>query len=196
MMLLDLPSIAQKQQLVNEMRSATRVVEEEAIESRKTHPIMLFTGLDGRRRAVRLELVRRIDTIAREAIDIDGARVQAVIDGAIYPRGLEHGELTADRCRLLRLSDGDSEIVYAVREVSMLPNSRARSSHGCRCHDRGVALIDERPVPVSTAMRCSRASGGRQGPAPVVPPPADSDWARAMLEPLVEAAGYRIAVMG
>ncbi|HBM06287.1 MAG TPA: chemotaxis protein CheA, partial [Erythrobacter sp.] len=81
MMLLDLPSIAQKHELVNEMRSATRVPEEETAEQRKAQPIMLFTGLDGRRRAVRLELVRRIDTIAREAIDIEGSRVQAVIDG-------------------------------------------------------------------------------------------------------------------
>ncbi len=115
MMLLDLPSIAEQRQLVNEMRSSTRVDEEEQVERRKAHPVMLFTGLDGRRRAVRLELVRRIDTIAREAIDIEGARAQAVIDGAIFSLvGQEYGDLPEDKCRLLRLSDGECEVVYAA----------------------------------------------------------------------------------
>ncbi|HCJ81846.1 MAG TPA: chemotaxis protein CheA, partial [Erythrobacter sp.] len=141
----------------------TRVPEEETAEQRKAQPIMLFTGLDGRRRAVRLELVRRIDTIAREAIDIEGSRVQAVIDGAIYPlAGLEHGELTADRCRLLRLSDGDSEIVYAVREVldaAELEGEVIPSDADAMIE--GVALIDERPVPVIDGHALfARHSGG------------------------------------
>ena len=197
MMLLDLPSIAQKHELVNEMRSATRVPEEETAEQRKAQPIMLFTGLDGRRRAVRLELVRRIDTIAREAIDIEGSRVQAVIDGAIYPlAGLEHGELTADRCRLLRLSDGDSEIVYAVREVldaAELEGEVIPSDADAMIE--GVALIDERPVPVidGHALFARHSGGQRKAPPLSCRLPADSDWARTILEPLVEAAGYRIA---
>ena len=197
MMLLDLPSIAQKQQLVNEMRSATRVVEEEAVESRKAHPIMLFTGLDGRRRAVRLELVRRIDTIAREAIDIDGARVQAVIDGTIFPLvGHEHGELPEEKCRLLRLSDGDTELVYVVREVldaadmdgDIIPSATDPLVEG-------VTLIGERPVPVidGHALFAAHSAPKREVQPMTCRLPAGSDWAHTILEPLIEAAGYRVA---
>merc|ERR1711969_427543 len=42
MMLLDLPSIAQKHELVNEMRSTARVAEQDQVEQRKTLPVMLF----------------------------------------------------------------------------------------------------------------------------------------------------------
>ncbi|MEX0343122.1 MAG: chemotaxis protein CheA [Erythrobacter sp.] len=196
MMLLDLPSIAQKHQLVNEMRSATRVVDEEVAEVRKTHPIMLFTGLDGRRRAVRLELVRRIDTIIRDAIDIEGSRAQAVIDGEIFSLvGLEYGDLPQERCRLLRLSDGETEVVYAVRDVldaaemegEIIPSSADPTVEG-------VTLIGDQPVPVIDGHALfSSYSQPRRNDRPVsCRLPSDSDWARTILEPLVEAAGYRI----
>ena len=197
MMLLDLPSIAQRRGLVNEMRSATRVVEEDKVERRKTHPIMLFTGLDGRRRAVRLELVRRIDTIARDAIDIEGARAQAVIDGAIFSLvGHDYGALPEDRCRLLRLSDGECEVVYAVREVldaadmdgEIIPSKSDPAVEG-------VTLIGDQPVPVidGHALFASHRAPRRVDQPLSCRLPANSDWARTILEPLVEAAGYRIA---
>ncbi len=197
MMLLDLPSIAQKYQLVNEMRSATRVVEEEQVEQRKSQPIMLFIGLDGRRRAVRLELVRRIDTVAREAIDIEGARAQAVIDGAIFTLvGHEYGPLPEEKCRLLRLSDGDCEVAYAVQEVldaaamdgDIIPSAADPSIEG-------VTLIGDKPVPVidGHALFASHRRPQASAQPMTCRLPARSDWARTILEPLVEAAGYRIA---
>ncbi|QYJ07860.1 chemotaxis protein CheA [Qipengyuania flava] len=197
MMLLDLPSIAQARQLVNEMRSTTRVVEEDTTERRKTHPIMLFTGLDGRRRAVRLELVRRIDTIARDAIDIEGSRAQAVIDGAIFSLvGHDYGPLPEEKCRLLRLSDGECEVVYAVREVvdaadmdgEIVPSSADPSVEG-------VTLIDNQPVPVidGHALFASHRAPRRVDQPMVCRLPEGSDWARTILEPLVEAAGYRVS---
>ena len=197
MMLLDLPSIAEQRQLVNEMRSSTRVDEEEQVERRKTHPVMLFTGLDGRRRAVRLELVRRIDTIAREAIDIEGARAQAVIDGAIFSLvGQEYGDLPEDRCRLLRLSDGECEVVYAVREVLDAADMDGDiiPSHGDTSVE-GVTLIGDQPVPVidGHALFAKHHAPRRTEQPMSCRLPADSDWARTILEPLVEAAGYRVS---
>jgi len=197
MMLLDLPSIAQSRQLVSENRNTTHVVEEEkTTQRRKTTQIMLVVGLDGRRRAVRLEMVRRIDTIARDAIDIDGQRAQAVIDGTIFSLvGTENGELPEDKCRLLRLSDGESELVYAVAEVldatemgdEIVPSPEDRAIEG-------VTLINGRPIPVIDGHALF---AGHRAPKRVEHPlscriPADSDWARTILEPLVEAAGYRI----
>jgi two-component system chemotaxis sensor kinase CheA len=197
MMLIDLPSIAQKYQLVNEMRSATRVVEEEQVEQRKSQPIMLFNALDGRRRAVRLELVRRIDTVARDAIDIEGARAQAVVDGAIFTlAGHEYGPLPDEKCRLLRLSDGDCEIAYAVQEV--LDAAAMDGDIICSAADpsiEGVTLIDDKPVPVidGHALFASHRSPPGSTQPMTCRLPARSDWARTILEPLVEAAGYRIA---
>ncbi len=196
MLLLDLPNIAMAQGLVNEMRSATHVIEDKEVERRKAHPIMLFIGLDGRRRAVRLDLVRRIDTVSRAAIDIEGARAQVVVDGQILSlAGHDLGELPEEKCRLLRLSDGESEIVYAVREVidaasmdgDIVPSGTDPSVEG-------VTLIDDRPVPVidGHALFAARRAC-RSIPQPLsCRLPAENDWAHTILAPLVEAAGYRI----
>ena len=198
MMLLDLPSIAQRRGLVNELRSVSRVEEEQVVEDSKAHPVMLFNGLDGRRRAMRLELVRRIDTVARDAIDIEGSRAQVVIDGAIFALiGHEHGALPQDKCRLLRLSDGECEIAYAVREVvdaadmagEIVPSPADPSIEG-------VTLIGGKPVPVIDGHALF---AGNRAPRRVDRPlscrlPAGSDWARTILEPLVEAAGYRVTI--
>ncbi|MBX7496893.1 chemotaxis protein CheA [Qipengyuania sp. 6B39] len=201
MMLLDLPSIATSRLLMNEGRSAAPVVEEERVEARrKTVPIMLFAGLDGRRRAVRLEMVRRIDTVSREAIDIDGRRMQAVIDGSIFPLvGLEYGELSEERCRLLRLSDGENEVVYAVGEVL---DAAEMEGEIIPSHDdpliEGVTLIDDAPIPVIDGHTLfARHHAPRRTEQPLTCRiPADSDWARTILGPLVEAAGYRVASDG
>ncbi|WP_369025922.1 chemotaxis protein CheA [Qipengyuania sp. RANM35] len=200
MMLLDMPSIAATHQLVSE-RGTTNVVEEEKVEHRrKTVPIMLFAGLDGRRRAARLDLVRRIDTISREAIDIEGNRAQAVIDGAIFSLvGLEFGELPQDRCRLLRLSDGESELVYAVSEV--LDASEMEGDIVPVEGDpliEGVTLIEGQTVPVidGHALFARHRAPQRLDHPMSCRIPEASEWARTILGPLVEAAGYRIAGEG
>ncbi|WP_100260512.1 chemotaxis protein CheA [Qipengyuania seohaensis] len=198
MMLLDLPSIAQMRGLVGEMRSKPAIADEQTQKKAKNGvPLMLFRGLDGRRRAVRLELVKRIDTVSCDAFDIDGARTQAVIDGRILPlAGLEHGTLPEERCRLIRLSDGDSELVYAVSEVldaAEMTDELVVSADDASIE--GVTLVEGKPVPLidghtlffrySTPKRIEQPLKCRI--------PQDSDWARTILEPLVEAAGYRIA---
>lgn len=198
MMLLDLLNIAASHNLVSEGRGASKVVEDEIItEDRKDVPVMLFTGLDGRKRAVRLEMVRRIDTVAREAIDIDGNRSQAVIDGTIFPLvGHKIGELPEDRCRLLRLTDGETEVVYAVSEVLDAANVRGEivtSTDDATIE--GVTLIDDRPIPVIDGhyLFAHHSKPRRADELLSCSIPAESDWARTILAPLVEAAGYRIS---
>ncbi len=198
MMLLDLPSIAQARHLVNEIRNASRLIDEEGPgEERKAPPVMLFTTLDGRRRAIRLELVRRIDTVPREAIDIEGTRAQAVIEGAILPLiGYSCGPLPDGNCRLLRLSDGETEIVHAVREVldaTALTGAIVPSNDEAGLE--GVTLIDGHLVPVldGHALFADHGAPGRTGAILSCRLPDDNDWARTILEPLLEAAGYRIA---
>ena len=198
MMLLDLPSIAQMRGMVGAVRTKAAVVEREKETTRvKSVPVMLFAGLDGRHRAVRLELVRRIDTIASEAIDIEGERAQAVIDGEIFTlAGHDTGPMTEGRCRLLRLSDGESELVYAVREVldagdvteEVVPSEADRNIEG-------VTLIGGKPIPLldGHALFARYKASRKIARTLTCRIPQDSEWAKTILEPLVEAAGYRIA---
>ncbi|QKG72072.1 chemotaxis protein CheA [Erythrobacter mangrovi] len=197
MMLLDMPSIAVLRSLVSEARSNSQVIDEErTVTRRKAAQVMLFLGLDGRCRAARLEMVRRIDTVSRDAIDIDGNRIQAVIDGSIFSLvGLEYGDLPDDKCRLLRLSDGENEVVYAVSEV--LDATEITSEIVPLLDDpsiEGVTLIEGRPIPVidGHALFARHCAAKRDEHPLSCRIPASSDWARTILEPLIEAAGYRV----
>ena len=198
MMLLDLPSIAQMRAMVGGVRTKATIADPaEKVEKSKAVPVMLFAGLDGRHRAVRLELVRRIDTISRDAIDIEGDRAQAVIDGEIMTlAGHDTGPLPDDRCRLLRLSDGENELVFAVKEVldaadvteDVVPSDADKSLEG-------VTLIGGKPIPLldGHALFARYRAARKVDNALTCRIPAQSEWARTILEPLVQAAGYRIA---
>jgi two-component system, chemotaxis family, sensor kinase CheA len=170
MMLLDVPNIARDCGMLGDLRTRPDSVAEEqsAAPERPSVPVMLFTGLDRRRRAVRLDLVQRIDTVGREAIDIEGARAQVVIDDRIYAlAGHADGPLPEARCRLLRLSDGVSEIALIVGEVldSAEIDEDIRADGGDPRY-AGVALLAGRPVPVLDAHRLFAESGN---PVPAEP---------------------------
>ncbi|MBX7527632.1 chemotaxis protein CheA [Qipengyuania vesicularis] len=198
MMLIDLPSIAQMRGMTGGVRTkATEVEKDERSERSRAVPVMMFAGLDGRHRAVRLELVRRIDTISVDAIDIEGDRSQAVIDGEILTlAGHDLGPLPEEKIRLLRLSDGDHELVYAVREVldaaditdDVVPSEADKSIEG-------VTLIGGKPIPLldGHAVFARYRTARKRQQALTCRIPGDSEWAKTILEPLVEAAGYRIA---
>ncbi len=197
-MLLDIPSIASQRGLSSEIKNrATKSESENAeTEAEANVPVMLFLGLDGRKRAIRLETVRRIDTIQRDAIDIEGARAQAVVGDEIFAlAGHEAGPLPEGRCRLLRLSDGDSQIAYIVREVV---DAGAMTDDLVPVADdpslEGVTLIEGELVPLIDGhhLFARRPATLRGGPAPTCRVPAGNEWARTILEPLVRAAGYAV----
>ena len=196
-MLLDIPSIAAQRGLNSEVasRSAAADIAETDV-AKIAVPVMLFTGLDGRKRAIRLETVRRIDTITREAIDIEGARAQAVIGEEIFAlAGHDVGPLPEGRCRLLRLSDGDGELAYIVREVL---DASAMTQDLVPVPDdpaiEGVTLIEGDLVPLLDGHRLFALGPVpmRGSAAPTCRVPRDSEWSRTILEPLVRAAGYAV----
>ena len=200
-MLLDIPNIAAQRGLTSEVKNRVDGAEDEQTSDKQAStPVMLFYGLDGRKRAIHLEMVRRIDTIERESIDIDGSRAQAVVDERILPlAGHQQGDLPEGRCRLLRLSDGESELAYIVREV--LDATSITETIVAVDDDptiEGVTLLEGELVPIIDSFRlfaqqpASSRSATRSTHGPTCRLPADNEWARTILGPLVRAAGYDI----
>ena len=201
MMLLDMPSIAAKFGLVEQRRSRSQRGERDGdatngAPSQATIPAMLYRGLDGRRRAVRLGLVRRIETIDRSAIDIEGDRAQVVIDDRLITLvGHEGSELPEGDCRLLRLSDGASELALIVAEVldaiDLPENLRAPDAES---DYEGIALVEGQPTPLIDGHTLfARHDRPRiDTVSPTCRLPEDSEWARKILGPLVIAAGYTV----
>ena len=196
-LLLDVTRIASRYGLVSETRARAvrRLGEASGEHGAEAGRAMLFTGFDGRRACVRLELVRRIETLAANAVDTALAQPRAVIDGVILPlAGLGNAPLDRAKLRLLRLSDGTSELLYAVREVEDAVELPARLAPGG--DDpliEGLMLHDGKPVPVLAGHALFAQFGAPPRPArrPLCRLP-DTDWAHAILAPLVEAAGYDV----
>lgn len=197
-LLLDVTRIAAHHGLMSDARArGPRLMDDAEKDAARTiSRAMLFTGLDGRRAAIRLELVQRIETIAADAIEASGTQTQAVIDGAILPlAGLSDGLQDRAKIRLLRLSDGDTELLYAVRDVEdaiELPATLTNMADDPLIE--GLALVEGRPVAVFNAhelfARHGAAPQREQRPKCRLP---ETDWARTILAPLVEAAGYQVA---
>lgn len=200
-LLLDIANIAAAHELVSDARTRVRQpIEDEAAKAEQDLPrAMLFNDFNGRRCAVRLELVQRIETAPLSAIDHSGPRPRVVIDGLILPlTGLPAEPLSAPgnagRVRLLRLSDGASELLYAVREVEdAVELDGALRPVPEDPLAEAVTLVNGQPVTLIDA----HALFARFGEAPVAANrprctlPSD-DWAQTILAPLVGAAGYDI----
>ena len=200
-LLLDVANIAAAHDLVSDGRARVlQPVADEAAKPALALPrAMLFTDYNGRRSAVRLELVQRIETAPVSAIDCSGPRPRVVIDGLILPlidlpdTPVPASE-NAGRVRLLRLSDGACELLVAVRQVEdavelagpLIPVPEDPLAEA-------VTLVDGQPVTLIDAHELF----ARYGEPPVAAGrprcslPAD-DWARTILAPLVTSAGYEI----
>ena len=201
-LLLDIPQIALKMGLASDTRSQTfpsvDVVAEESASMK--HHAMVFTDFSGRSKAIRLELVQRIETIQSNSIEIGDGATRAIVSDEILPLiGLpepddDNAKQLNDKTRVLRLSDGSSELLYAVGRVQDAIELNGE-----------LVLIDDDPFTEAITLVEGRSISLVDGhaifakfgstPRPIhaltcrLP---DSDWAKTMLAPLVSSAGYSV----
>nr|WP_298895130.1 chemotaxis protein CheA [uncultured Altererythrobacter sp.] len=198
-LLLDVPNIAQEYGLMSETRalSAQVLIDGKPTVERPLDRAMLFSKLDGHKRLVRLELVKRIETISAAAIDRSGRESRAVVDGEILPViGIDENVSFGDSVRLLRLTDGSSEVLHAVGSVEdavdladelvAVDESDPLIEAVTLIEGESIALIDSHKLfAIHGAVPRQVASKTCQIP--------DSDWAKTILAPLIESAGYALA---
>jgi two-component system, chemotaxis family, sensor kinase CheA len=197
-LLLDVTNIAARHDLVSDGRARVlQPVEDDAAAAQNAARAMLFTDFAGRRSAVRLELVKRIETAPMAAINRSAARPRVVIDGMILPLvGMPDAPLKGEKLRLLRLSDGACELLHAVREVEdAIELTSALVPVPEDPLVEAMTLVEGKPVALLDAHELFARYGEppqvAHGTRPVCALP-DSDWARTILAPLVTAAGYDI----
>jgi len=140
-------------------------------------------------------LVQRIETAQAEAIDISSNGKRAVIDDVILPLvGLPEGENPSGKIRFLRLSDDTCELLYAVREVDdAVELSAALKSVDDDPLVEAVTLVDGQTVALVDGHELFARYG--EPPEAIAKPTChlpDDDWARTILGPLVNAAGYDV----
>ncbi len=176
----------------------SRVAEATAKPSeREGVPVLLFRTLEGARRAVRLAMVDRIEDVAPAAIQWGAGQLRVQLGQAILPLvGCETPPSGENKIRLFRLSDGQSEIAFAFREViDMAEMSSEVLPAEAPGEVEGVALIGGEPAELVDVhwlfARHARVASGPQRQC-VCRLPTDDPWMQNMLRPMVEAAGYRV----
>jgi two-component system chemotaxis sensor kinase CheA len=176
-----------------------RAVEAPAAANSNEIPVLLFRGLDGARRALRLGVVDRIEeVVVSEAIRHSAGQLRVQLGEAILPlAGVENLEELDGKVRVFRLNDGQHEIGYAFREVidlmalerSVIPAETAGAVGG-------VTLIDGEPAELIDAHWLFAQHLGTAAARPatqlVCRLPEGDAWMQNMLRPIVEAAGYLV----
>ena len=196
-LLLDIPQIAVNAGLVSDTR--TSFVKREQITDVEQEDegvrAILFTDCMGKKRAVRMELIQRIETISADAVDRDGKQVLAVIGDEILPlAGSEGIKDDGAKLRLLRLSDGNADLAYAVREVqdAILLDGELIDAKDDPLIEAKI-LVEGEPI----ALIDGHELFARFGKTPKrkhqlschLP---EGEWAQSILAPLLESAGYSI----
>jgi len=164
----------------------------------KATEVILFRGLDGARRALRLSVVDRIEEVPAGAIKPGAGQLRVQLGESILPlTGLGGSELPNGKVRLFRLNDGSYEVGYAFQEVIDLATiDHDLIQADCPGEISGVTLIGGEPAELVDAhWLFANHVGPAALPAaeqPVCRLPSDDPWMQNMLRPIVEAAGYRV----
>jgi len=175
-----------------------RIAEGPALAAAPKATVILFRGLDGARRALRLSIVDRIEEVPASTIKPGAGQLRVQLGESLLPlAGVGDAELPADKVRLFRLNDGSRELGYCFQEVIDL----AVLDHDVIEADRpgeisGVTLVGNEPAELIDAhWLFAHHVGAASRPSneqPVCCLPSDDPWMQNMLRPIVEAAGYRV----
>ncbi|HMG46049.1 MAG TPA: chemotaxis protein CheA [Allosphingosinicella sp.] len=159
--------------------------------------LLLFRTLDGGRRAVPVALVERIEDVGADAIGFSAGRLRVSIGDRILPLAGCAAAPVEGKLRILRLTDGASEIAYGFAEVidirALVLELKPAPAPG---EVAGVALIDGAQVEMLDPhwLFAQHGDAVREETArPVCALPEGDPWIDNMLRPLIEGLGYRIA---
>jgi two-component system chemotaxis sensor kinase CheA len=160
-------------------------------------PVLLFRGLDGARRALRLGVVDRIEEVPADAIRPSAGQLRVQLGEAILPlAGVEKPDELDGKVRVFRLNDGAHELGYAFREViDLMSIEREVIPADVPGSVSGVTLIGGEPAELVDAHWLFAeylGAAARPQVQLVCRLPEGDAWMQNMLRPIVEAAGYLV----
>ena len=195
-LLLEVAGLAAAGGLVLEPQDRRAPAGPPAAEEPAGPPVVLFIGLDGRRRAMRMAIVERIEEADPAAIEVGPDRDRIVVDGRIVPLAGGGGAVSFEApLQLFRLSDGQAEIAYVFRKVidirALAGEVVAAALPG---EIEGITLIDGEPAEVVDPHWLFARHAAPPIPAerPACRLPAADTWMQNFLRPLIESAGWRV----
>jgi two-component system chemotaxis sensor kinase CheA len=166
--------------------------------------LLLFRGLDGVRRAAPVAVIERIEDVAAGAVAFSAGRLRVALGGQILPLAGCEAAPDQGKLRILRLTDGESEVAYGFADVidirSLVLDLRPAALPG---EVAGAFLVDGAQVELLDPywLFAVHADGGAEANGdgaepPLCALPEGDPWIDNMLRPLIESLGYRIAKAG
>jgi len=196
-LLLDPPGIA-----------AAAGIGSDAVESAVDFPVahsnadsttmVLFRTRLGARRMAPLSAVERIEDVPPEHIGESGGRRHVTLDERILPLAGIGDESIDAPIRILRLTDGVSQLAFGFGEVIDIVRVGAAEVAAARPAPRpgevvSIALVGGEQVEILDLHFLFSALGtGAGAAAPSCALEAGDPWMQTFLRPIVEAAGYRV----
>ena len=176
---------------------AARIAEGSTTFVSQATPVLLFRGLDGSRKALRLAIVDRIEEVPATGIREAAGQLRVQVGDVILPLGgAEGADIDQEKVRVFRLNDGQHEIGYAFAEVLDFASIDNDVIHADRPGEvSGVSLISGEPAELIDAHWLFAqyvGAAARKVEQAVCLVPGWDPWMQNMLRPLIEAAGYRV----
>ena len=156
-------------------------------------PALLFDDLDGQRRAIALAVIDRVEPVPTEAIRWSGGALRLSIGETIIPLHAVAELGARTEVAVLRLTDGESEMAYAIAEaieIVALPAeiAPARGTGPIA----GVVMIAGEQIELVDPHALFAGQPVTLGSLPVCLLQVDgSGWMETFLKPALEASGYR-----
>jgi two-component system, chemotaxis family, sensor kinase CheA len=197
-LLLEVTGLARKAGLqLERLERSERAIEDGAHDAaaRKT-AMLLFIGLDGKRKAMPMGVIDRLEEVDVAAVQAGAGRMLVVVGDSLLPlAGTDGACLPETILRLFRLSDGQREIAYAIHEAMDIREvDAALLADRSQGQSDSVVMVDGLPTAVVAPhpLFARHATAPRSAAPPVCHLPADDAWMQNFIRPLVEAAGYRV----
>lgn len=156
-------------------------------------PALLFDDLDGQRRAIALAVIDRVEPVPTEAIRWSGGALRLSIGETIIPLHAVAELGARTEVAVLRLTDGESEMAYAIAEaieIVALPTDMA-PARGTGAI-AGVVMIAGEQIELVDPHALFAGQPVTLGSLPVCLLQVDgSGWMETFLKPALEASGYR-----
>ncbi|MGP7795117.1 chemotaxis protein CheA [Sphingomonas sp. CLY1604] len=174
-------------------RSTAADEEQEAPDHAEGVAALMFEDLDGQRRVLPLAAIDRVEPVATDAIRFTAGQMRLAIGGNLVP--LHSAAPIGERAEVpvLRLTDGMSEIAYAIHEpveIVHLPTAIAPARGAGPV--AGVVMIEGEQVELLDAHALfAGESLGNAGRRLCWLQADGSGWMETFLRPMLEASGYR-----
>ncbi len=159
---------------------------------------LLFVAMDGRKRAIRLSAIDRMEDVDASQVQFIGGKMRLAIDDGLFEVADLDSAPTDGQVKLLKLTDGQSSVYLAVEDVLdifSIDGDIVPSAHPER-HE-GIIYAEGEPVELVNAFQYFELSdaghNGADAALCYIDGSADMHWEQAILAPLLRATGYRVS---